>query len=75
MKKLYSLFFLLMGLLCLTSCGDDDYTYTAPETLNVTKADLYFTSSGGTGNIEIKAIMGYRQHHLSIGAQSVCLVV
>ena len=54
MKKLYSLFLLLMGLLCLTSCGDDDYTYTAPETLNVTKADLYFTSSGGTGIIEIK---------------------
>lgn len=58
MKKLYSLFLLLMGLLCLTSCGDDDYTYTAPETLNVTKADLYFTSSGGTGIIEIKSNNG-----------------
>lgn len=60
MKKLYSLFLLLTGLLCFTSCGDDDYTYTAPETLNVTKADLYFTSSGGTGNIEIKSNSGLR---------------
>ncbi len=54
MKKLYSLFLLLTGLFCFTSCGDDDYTYTAPETLDVTKADLYFKSPGGTGNIEIK---------------------
>lgn len=60
MKKLYSLFLLLTGLLCFTSCGDDDYTYTAPETLNVTKADLYFTSSGGTGNVEIKSNSGLR---------------
>lgn len=60
MKKLYSLFFLLTGLLCFTSCGDDGYTYTAPETLNVTKADLYFKSSGGTGSIEIKSNSGLR---------------
>ena len=49
MKKLYSLFLLLIGLICFTSCGDDDYAYTAPETLDVTKADLYFKSPGGTG--------------------------
>jgi len=60
MKKLYSLFLLLTGLLCFTSCGDDDYTYTAPETLNVTKADLYFKSSGGIGNVEIKSNSGLR---------------
>lgn len=54
MKKLYSLFLLLIGLICFTSCGDDDYTYKAPETLDVTKADLYFKSLGGTGSIEIK---------------------
>ena len=53
MKKLYSLFLLLIGLICFTSCGDDDYEYTAPETLDVTKADLYFKSQGGTGSIEI----------------------
>ena len=44
---------LLIGLICFTSCGDDDYAYTAPETLDVTKADLYFKSPGGTGSIEI----------------------
>lgn len=54
MKKLYSLFLLLAGLTCLTSCGEDNYTYTAPETLDITKADLYFKSLGGTGSIEIK---------------------
>ena len=54
MKKLYSLFLLLVGLICFTSCGDDDYTYTAPETLDVKKADLYFKSPGGTGSVEIK---------------------
>ena len=31
MKKLYSLFLLLIGLICFTSCGDDDYAYTAPK--------------------------------------------
>ena len=55
MKKLYSLFLLLAGILCFTSCGDDDYTYTAPESLDITKADLYFNSGGGTGSIEIKS--------------------
>lgn len=54
MKLLYNLFILLVGAICFTSCGDDDYTYTAPETLDVTKADLYFKSIGGTGSIEIK---------------------
>lgn len=54
MKKLYSLFLLITGLICITSCGEDDYTYTAPEALDITKADLYFKSPGGTGSIEIK---------------------
>lgn len=54
MKLLYNLFILLVGVTCFTSCGDDDYTYTAPETLDVSKADLYFKSPGGTGSIEIK---------------------
>lgn len=53
MKKLYSLFLLLTGILCFTSCGDDGYTYTAPETLDVSKTDLYFKSAGGTGSIDI----------------------
>lgn len=55
MKKIYGLFLLLVGINCFTSCGDDDYTYTAPETLNVTNADLYFTSSGGKGSVEIES--------------------
>ncbi|MFV0585879.1 BACON domain-containing protein [Bacteroides reticulotermitis] len=53
MKKLYSLFIALAGILCFTSCGDD-YAYTAPEALDVTKADLYFKAPGGTGSIEVK---------------------
>lgn len=53
MKKLYSLFIALVGILCFTSCGDD-YAYTAPEGLAVTKADLYFKSSGGAGTIEVQ---------------------
>lgn len=52
MKKLYSLFIVLTGVLCFTSCGDD-YAYTAPEALDVTKADLYFKPSGGVGTVEV----------------------
>lgn len=54
MKKLYRLFLLLAGIVVSTSCGEDEYTYSAPETLNVVKTDLYFKSVGGTGSIEIK---------------------
>lgn len=55
MKKLYSLFVVLISLLYFTSC-EDDYTYSAPEALNITKADLYFTSAGGTGTVEVKTV-------------------
>lgn len=54
MKKLYRLFLLLAGIVVTTSCGEDEYTYSAPEALNVVKTDLYFKSAGGTGSIEIK---------------------
>lgn len=55
MKKIYNLLLILGCLFCITSCGDDDYDYKAPESLSVEKADLYFSSAQGTGSIEVAA--------------------
>lgn len=53
MKKIYNLLLILACLFCITSCGNDDYDYKAPESLSVEKADLYFSSAQGTGSIEV----------------------
>ena len=52
MKKIFSFLMLLAGVTTFTSCSDDDASYSAPETLTITQANVLFGAGGGNGTIE-----------------------
>lgn len=51
MKKIFSFLLLLAGVITITSCSNNDATYTAPESLAITQADVLFGAGGGDGTI------------------------
>ena len=51
MKKIFSFLVLLTGMTMVTSCSKNDATYTAPEILPITVADVLFGAGGGDGSI------------------------
>ena len=53
MKKILSFIVLLAGVISVTSCSDDDATYTAIAPIEVTSADVLFEPTGGTGSIVV----------------------
>ncbi len=53
MKKIFSFFVLLTAVTMFTACGDEDATYTPTPTLEITKADLMFEATGGSGTIQV----------------------
>ena len=55
MKKIFSFIALLAGVTMLTSCGNDDATYTPVPVLEVSNADVLFEAEGGTGSITVNA--------------------
>lgn len=57
MKKILSLLTACSALL-LTSCSDDDASYSATPVLTVQTADVLFEPTGGTGQITVEATQG-----------------
>lgn len=51
MKKIFSFLVLLTAMTMVTSCSNNDATYTAPEILPITVADVLFGAGGGDGSI------------------------
>lgn len=54
MKKIFSLFALLAGVMTFTSCGEDDATYSPTPALEISDANVLFEAEGGTGTITVK---------------------
>lgn len=55
MKKIFSFILLLAGVTMVTSCGEDDATYTPVEPLEIVSNNTLFETAGGTGTITVKA--------------------
>jgi len=53
MKKIFSFIVLLAGVMAITSCSNDDATYTVTPKLEITNADVLFEAIGGTGSITV----------------------
>lgn len=53
MKKILSIIVLLAGVMAITSCSNDDATYTATPKLEITNANVLFEAIGGTGTITV----------------------
>lgn len=54
MKKIFSFILLLAGVTMVTSCGEDDATYTPVEPLEIVSNNVLFETAGGTGTITVK---------------------
>ena len=54
MKKIFSFILLLAGVTMVTSCGEDDATYTPVEPLEIVSNTAIFETAGGTGTITVK---------------------
>lgn len=53
MKKILTFIVLLAGVMAITSCSNDDATYTPTPVLEVASADLSFEATGGTGTVVV----------------------
>lgn len=53
MKKILSFMILLAGVISITSCSDDDFTYTAADPLDIQAAEVIFEAAGGEGYIQV----------------------
>lgn len=55
MKKIFSLMILLAGVMFITSCSNDDVTYTAVETLEIQSTNVIFDAAGGEKYITVNS--------------------
>ena len=53
MKKILSFILLLAGVTMVTSCGEDDATYTPVAPLEILSNNVLFETAGGTGTITV----------------------
>lgn len=53
MKKILCFILLLAGVTMVTSCGEDDATYTPVAPLEILSNDVLFETAGGTGTIKV----------------------
>lgn len=54
MKKILCFIFLLAGVTMVTSCSEDDATYTPVQSLEIASNSVLFETVGGTGTITVK---------------------
>ena len=53
MKKILCFILLLAGVTMVTSCGEDDATYTPIAPLEILSNNVLFETAGGTGTITV----------------------
>ena len=80
MKKIFSLIILLAGVMFITSCSNDDVTYTAVETLEIQSTNVIFDAVGGekyitvNGTEELSAKTSSSWLQLEVSGQTVKVV-
>lgn len=80
MKKIFSLMILLAGVMFITSCSNDDVTYTAVEALEIQSTNVIFDAVGGeryitvNGTEELSAKTSSSWLQLEVSGQTVKVI-